>query len=139
MVQTAPFDEPLRQVQSRDKDDVSTLLNDVKRYLGQHKSAHPSLKQVARAVGRSESVLGYRYPELCDKIISATAKSRERAEAIRHAERDSRLRSVHELCRSVGIDPSDRHLRSLDGMPSTDLRRPELKPLLREARSQLDA
>lgn len=127
----------LREVVPRDEDDHAKLLGQVDDFVRGEMPRAPSLKAVARAVGRTESVLMHRYPERCAEIVEAAARERERIAAKAVQDRKGRAKAAVEECLAAGVYPSDRHLRATGQLNSTALQRPETRSYLRTIREAL--
>jgi hypothetical protein len=127
----------LRVVVQRGEDDQANLLRQVDEFVRGKLPRAPSLKAVARAVGRTESILMHRYPERCAEIVEAAAKEREMIAAQAMRDRKARVEAVVKKCVAAGVYPSDRHLRASGRLSSTALQRPETRSYLRTIRDAL--
>jgi len=127
----------LRVVVQRDEDDHTKLLCQVDDFVRGELPRAPSLKAVARAVGRTQSVLLHRYPERCAEIVETAARERERIAAQAMEDRKERAKTAVQQCLSEGVYPSDRHLRATGRLNATALQRPETRLYLRTVREAL--
>lgn len=125
---------PLRVVTHRSKDDFADLERRLAQLLQSTVGRPLSLKEVARRLGRSESVLIYRYPGKAKEIIRAAGDFERSQAGLRSEQRKERLLAALGRLQSQEIYPSDRHLKKIGGVPASDLRRPELKHLIAEAK-----
>jgi len=130
-------EEPLRAVLAFPKDDVANLRKKLLALLKSTSAAPLSLKEVVRRLGRSVGLLKYRYPEICNQIIAAAEHHRCREAERRQASRERRVRLALKECADSGIYPSDRHLRHVAGIEPSDLRRDNLRTIVRSFREQL--
>jgi hypothetical protein len=130
-------EEPLRAVLAFPKDDVAKVKKKLLALLKSTSAVPLSLKQVASRLGRSVQLLKYRYPEICVQIIAMAAQHRSREAARRQASRERRVQQALEECADSGIYPSDRHLRHVAGIEPSDLRRDNLRTLVRSVRERL--
>jgi len=127
----------LRVVAQRDEDDYAKLLCQVEDFVRCEFPRAPSLKAVARAVGRTKSVLLYRYPERCAEIVAAAAREREKIAAQAVEDRKERAKTAVQQCLAEGVYPSDRHLRATGRLNATALQRSETRSYLRTIREAL--
>lgn len=97
----------------------------------------PSLKTIARKLGCKKEYLSYRFPELSKKLVALATESRAREVSVRKAARRAGVESAVSKLVAAGIYPSDRNLRSINGIPPSHLRDPDIRPLLLRARTEL--
>lgn len=134
----APIDEPpLRAVTKYPKDDYDAVKKKMLALLKSPAASPPSLMEVSRRLGRSVSLLQYRYPELCKRIILVARNGRASEAEKRQRAREGRLRNALKACIQQGIYPSDRHLRRLASLAASDLRRQDLQRVIRDSRQDL--
>lgn len=127
----------LRAGRSRAANDFSELKKRLEALLEANKGQPISLREVARRLGRSVGILKFRYPETCRLIVARAAAARSEEHRRLRVEREQHLAEALEACARIGVYPSDRHLREVAGVRSSDLRRPGLRPLVLHARWRL--
>lgn len=130
-------ERPPRNVVKYPDDDVAATRQRVIELCDAALHGPMSLKEVARRLGRSVSLLRYRYPDLCTLIIKRAADHRSTEAATRHEDRERALREALECCVKQGIYPSDRHLRTRFGVTSSDLRRHALCKVIHDYRKRI--
>jgi len=136
VIQARTQDRPLRRVRKVPSSDGAELRAQLEA-LARERDPPLPLKEIARRLGRSVSILRHRYPRISQAVTKRWLNYHAREVEAMHKTRRARVLAAFEKCHIAGQYPSDRHLKRFGDVIANDVRHPAVRPLILEARRQI--